>query len=97
MSPMKYARMQLAKPQYTCLKKLWTRESHWNHLARNEVPVYQIRNGKRIALHAFGIAQLLGERSRDPITQVNKGLRYVAHRYQTPCKALAWHVRHNWY
>lgn len=94
---MKYAKMQLAEPQFACLKQLWTKESHWNSKARNEVPVYQVRNGKRVALHAYGIAQLLGETSKDPIAQVNKGLRYITHRYSTPCRAMNWHKRHNWY
>jgi hypothetical protein len=83
--------------QFNCLVQLWTWESHWNHLAKNKVPVYQVRNGKRVALHAFGIAQLLGETSRLPYIQIQKGLRYIESRYSTPCRAMKWHLRHNWY
>ena len=98
LSPMAYAKKVVHNPtQFSCLKELWTRESHWNFLARNKQPVYQIRDGKRVALHAFGIAQLLGEKSHDPRVQIDKGLRYISHRYSSPCHALNWHNRRNWY
>jgi len=97
MSPMAYAQKLVKPSQFECLRDLWNSESHWNYKARNKVPVYQIRNGKRVALHAYGIAQLLGEKSRDPFVQVTKGLRYVSSRYSSPCNALNWHKRHGWY
>lgn len=97
MSSVVYAKQLVNPHQFQCLRDLWIRESHWNHLAKNKVPVYQVRNGKRVALHAFGIAQLLGETSRNPLTQVNKGLRYISHRHKTPCKAWAFWKKHNWY
>jgi hypothetical protein len=84
--------------QFKCLVKLWTRESRWNYLAKNKVPVYQIRDGKRVALHAFGIAQLLGETSQIPYIQIQNGLKYLKRRYgNSPCRALHFHLRHNWY
>ena len=59
--------------------------------------MYQIRKGKRVALHAFGIAQVLGEKSKIPTVQVERGLKYIESRYGTPCKSLNWHYRNNWY
>jgi len=96
-SPMAYAQKMVSPNQFECLRDLWNKESHWNPKSRNKVPVYQVRNGKRVPLHAFGIAQLLGEKSKDPLTQIDKGLLYVFNRYSTPCHALNWHKRHGWY
>jgi hypothetical protein len=94
---MAYAQKLVKPSQFECLRDLWNKESNWNPKSRNKVPVYQVRNGKRVALHAFGIAQVLGEKSSDPLVQIDTGLRYIVHRYSTPCRALNWHKRHNWY
>jgi len=67
--------------QYLCLEKLWTRESQWNPLADN----------KRSS--AFGIPQLLKLKTKDPYKQIDAGLKYIAHRHGTPCKALAYHLK----
>ena len=67
--------------QYLCLEKLWQRESHWNPLADN----------KRST--AFGIPQLLKLKTKDPYKQIDAGLIYIAKRYGTPCKALAFHLK----
>jgi hypothetical protein len=69
-----------------CLVALWTRESRFDHLAKNQQ-----------GSSAYGIAQLLGETSRDSREQILKGLIYVQSRYDTPCRAKAFHDRHNWY
>jgi len=98
MAPKVFAKQIVHDPvQFKCLVKLWTFESNWNPKSKNRVPVYQIRKGKRVALHAFGIAQLLGETSKTPYIQIQKGLRYIASRYSNPCGALHWHLRHHWY
>ena len=94
---MAYAQKLVSPYQFECLVDLWNRESKWNPKSRNKVPVYQVRNGKRVALHAIGIAQVLGEKSKDPISQIDNGLRYIESRYDTPCKSLKWHKRHGWY
>lgn len=67
--------------QYLCLEKLWTLESHWNPLADN----------KRST--AFGIPQLLKLKTKDPYKQIDAGLKYIAHRHSTPCKALTYHLK----
>lgn len=79
------------KRERACLITLWTRESRFDHLAKP-------RDSKgRATSTAFGIGQVLGERNRDPIVQASRALRYVQHRYQTPCRALQFHNRHHWY
>lgn len=79
--------------EYACLLQLWTRESNWNPRSRNKRP------GNARGDHAFGIAQMLGETSKDPITQVRHGLAYIAHRYGDACTALRfWQQQHpHWY
>ncbi len=80
--------------QYSCLKTLWTHESHWNYKAHN------YRSG------AHGIAQALpaskmeiiaADWRTNPVTQIRWGLHYIDLRYDTPCKALAKFKRSNSY
>ena len=71
--------------EYLCLEKLWYLESKWNYRANN----------KRSS--AYGIPQLLKLKSKNPYTQIDAGLKYIAHRYGTPCKALAYHKKHGHY
>ena len=72
--------------EWLCLHDLWTRESRFDHLASNQQ-----------GSSAFGIAQMLGEESRDPGIQILRGLRYISERYTTPCKAFRFHQRNNHY
>ncbi len=67
--------------QYLCLEQLWYLESKWNPRADN----------KRSS--AYGIPQLLKLKTNDPYKQIDAGLKYIAHRYGTPCKALAYHLK----
>jgi hypothetical protein len=78
-----YARDKLSEwkdAQWSCLGKLWGKESAWNPDAFNPVRVM----GK----NAGGIPQLLG---LDPDTpaprQIERGLDYIYYRYTTPCNA----------
>ena len=80
--------------QYTCLNRLWTKESHWNYQAHN------YRSG------AHGIAQALpaskmeiiaSDWRTNPVTQIRWGLRYIDIRYETPCKAWAKFKRSRYY
>jgi hypothetical protein len=69
-----------------CLLTLWTRESRFDHLADNPRST------------AFGIAQLLRERSSDPSIQILHGIRYLNHRYGgSACRALSHSDRVGWY
>ena len=71
--------------EWVCLERLWSSESRFDSWATNPRST------------ARGIAQLLGEQSNDPRIQILRGLRYIDRRYGTPCKALAFHNRHNFY
>jgi hypothetical protein len=68
--------------EYRCLVKLWTKESNWRPEAFNKIKVM----GK----NAGGIPQLLGLDPKTPPTiQIDRGLKYIYHRYDTPCNAWA--------
>lgn len=67
--------------QYLCLEKLWYLESKWNYRADNKQS------------SAYGIPQLLKLKTNDPYKQIDAGLKYISHRYGTPCKALSHHLK----
>jgi hypothetical protein len=74
-----------SKQQQVCLVKLFTQESRFDHLADNPEST------------AFGIGQVLSEKSRDPAIQILRAYKYIEHRYQTPCNAYNHHLKRNWY
>ena len=75
------------REQTACLITLWTRESRFDHLAKNQQ-----------GSSAFGIAQLLRERSGRPELQILHGIRYIEHRYRgDSCLALRHSDRKRWY
>lgn len=80
-----YAKTQMDSKQFSCLKKLWGKESAWNHLADNPHST------------AYGIPQILGMKEKNPLKQVDLGIKYIKHRYKTPCRAWAFHKKHDWY
>ena len=71
--------------QFSCLNKLWGKESAWNPEADNPIST------------AFGIAQMLGEESKNPVIQIRNGLRYIEHRYKRPCVAWSFWLENRWY
>ena len=72
-----YAHMKLKDAkEYRCLELLWMRESRWDQRAANPKS------------SAYGIPQLLKLKVLDPYLQIDLGLKYIAHRYKTPC--IAW-------
>lgn len=71
--------------EFDCLVKLWTKESNWRHEADNP-------NSS-----AYGIAQMLKEEAKHPAEQISNGLRYIKHRYGTPCNAWKFWRSHYWY
>lgn len=73
------------KTQRGCADRLFMKESKYDHLADNPKST------------AFGIGQVLKETSKEPDMQILKAYKYIEHRYSTPCRALAFHQRHNWY
>ena len=86
MTPKQYAYYSLGDvKQYKCIAALYGKESAWNPKATN-------------GSHA-GIPQ---GRSKwlvtaTPIQQVEWGLRYIKHRYGTPCQALNHWKKYNWH
>jgi hypothetical protein len=76
--------------QWSCLSKLWGKESAWNPTAYNTVKVM----GK----NAGGIPQLLGlDPKTPPPSQIDRGLEYIYYRYTTPCLAWSHFTRKGWY
>ena len=89
-NPKKDAKEQFAKynwsnDQFACLSKLWGKESGWNHLADNPNST------------AFGVAQMLGEDSLLISVQIDRGLRYLEHRYGSPCVGWRFWQQNKWY
>ena len=73
------------KKERECIWKIFMKESKFDHLAKNQQ-----------GSSAYGIAQMLGEKSSDPAVQILRAYRYIEHRYGTPCKAWLHHTR-GWY
>jgi hypothetical protein len=73
------------KTQRACIHKIFMKESRFDHLAKNQQ-----------GSSAYGIAQMLGEKSKDPAVQILRAYRYIVHRYGTPCNAWRHHSR-GWY
>jgi len=72
--------------EWKCLESLWTRESRFDHYAKNQQ-----------GSSAFGIAQLLGEKDRRPEYQILRGLKYISKRHQSPCRAYSFFLKRNFY
>jgi hypothetical protein len=72
--------------EYYCIEELWHLESRWNYKAKNP------------RSSAAGIPQLLNLKEPNPFRQIDRGLRYIEHRYSgSACKALQHHKIKGWY
>jgi len=80
--------------QFSCLERLWTKESGWKHTADNPTS------------SAYGIPQALPGKKMasagedwetNPLTQITWGLGYIEQVYGTPCAAWAHSRATNWY
>jgi hypothetical protein len=80
--------------QYTCLNRLWTRESHWNYRAHNK---RSGAHGIPQALPAIRMEVISSDWRTNTVTQIRWGLRYIEARYDSPCKAWAKFRRSNYY
>jgi hypothetical protein len=71
--------------EFQCFNRIITKESRWS---------YRAKNGSH-----FGLGQMRSTHYRDldPYRQIDATLRYITKRYQTPCKAWAFHIERNWY
>jgi hypothetical protein len=80
--------------EYTCINRLWTKESHWNYKAHN----YRSgAHGIAQALPAVKMEVISTDWRTNPVTQIRWGLRYISLRYDTPCKAWAKFKRSHYY
>ena len=72
--------------EWKALAKLWGKESAWNWKAKNPHS------------SAYGIPQVLKTPLDSTIEyQVNMGIKYIVHRYDTPTKAWEFWKRNGWY
>ena len=71
--------------EFQCFNKIITKESRWSYTARN-------------GSH-YGLGQMRSKHYRDldPFRQIDASIRYITNRYQTPCKAWAFHQERNYY
>ena len=71
--------------QFQCFHKIITKESRWSYTARN-------------GSH-WGLGQMRSKHygTLDPYRQIDATIRYITNRYQTPCKAWAFHQERNYY
>jgi hypothetical protein len=71
--------------EFQCFNKIITKESRWSYTAKN-------------GSH-FGLGQMRSKHYRDldPYRQIDASLKYITIRYQTSCKAWAFHQKRNYY
>jgi hypothetical protein len=71
--------------EFQCFNKIITKESRWYYLAKN-------------GSH-FGLGQMRSKHYRDldPYRQIDATIKYITVRYQTPCKAWAFHQANGYY
>ena len=80
--------------QFSCLVKLWTRESGWRWWAENPSSgAYGIPQ----SLPASKMAASGADYRTNAVTQMRWGLSYISSRYGTPCSAWAHSEATNWY
>ena len=89
-----FAEYAWGEDQFTCLNRLWTRESHWNYRARNKKSG---AHGIPQALPASRMDVVSTDWRTNPVTQIRWGLRYIEARYDVPCKAWAKFKRSRYY
>jgi len=86
MTPKQYAYYSLGDvKQYKCIAALYGKESAWNPKATN---------GSHAGIPQGRSKWLL---TATPIQQVEWGLRYIKHRYSTPCRALDHWSKYGWH
>ncbi|GAA1587512.1 MULTISPECIES: hypothetical protein [Kribbella] len=80
--------------QFSCLEKLWNKESRWKVSAANPTSsaygIPQALPGRRMA--AYG-----SDWRTNPVTQIKWGLDYIEATYGSPCSAWGHSQATNWY
>jgi hypothetical protein len=71
--------------EFQCFNRIITKESRWSYVAKN-------------GSH-YGLGQMKSKHYRDldPFRQIDATLKYITNRYQTNCKAWAFHQERNYY
>jgi hypothetical protein len=71
--------------EFQCFNKIVTKESRWSYTARN-------------GSH-WGLGQMRSKHygTLDPFRQIDASIKYITIRYQTPCKAWAFHQDRGYY
>jgi hypothetical protein len=71
--------------EFQCFNRIITKESRWSYTAKN-------------GSH-YGLGQMRSQHYRDldPYRQIDATIRYVTVRYQTACKAWAFHEKKGYY
>jgi hypothetical protein len=85
---------QWGEDEYSCLNRLWTKESHWNYKAHNS---RSGAHGIPQALPAIKMEVISSDWRTNPVTQIRWGLRYIDIRYETPCQAWSKFKRSRYY
>jgi hypothetical protein len=80
--------------QFTCLERLWTKESGWNELSHNNGSG---AHGVPQALPGSKMAKYGSDWETNAIPQIKWGLEYVQDRYNTPCGAWGHFQSKGWY
>ncbi|BDV30450.1 hypothetical protein [Microbacterium terricola] len=79
--------------QYSCLVKLWQRESGWRVTAGNTSRAYGIPQ----AYPGTKMATQGKDWRTGATTQIKWGMKYISGRYSKPCTALNHSNRYGWY
>lgn len=71
--------------EFQCFNKIITKESRWN---------YKAKNGSH-----YGLGQMRSKHYKDldPYRMIDASLRYITIRYETNCKAWAFHEKKGYY
>lgn len=89
-----YALDKIGRTQFSCLDKLFTRESNWRTFAKNSFSgaygIPQALPGSKMAISG-------ADWRTNPVTQVKWGLRYIKARYGTACNAWRHSENYGWY
>jgi len=91
--PRKYINGTMPKKEATCLKRLISKESAWNHKAVGNL-------SSPTKSYVYGLLQIKNPIAKDmnPMQQIQLHMRYLEHRYDgSACKAWAHFKLRNWH
>jgi hypothetical protein len=88
--PKTYIRLHYSSKEALCLIKLYGKESAFNPLAIGNL------SG---TVYTYGIPQLKNPIIKDlsANSQIDYGMKYIDHRYSTPCRAWAHWLKKGWH